>query len=99
MTMDITTPPKPVRSISLDDRLRAVEASLITWALKQTGGNKSRAAALLQIRRTTRPAPASRRTASFEIDDQAIAAELGARANFSAGIVIAIKQELLDRAR
>lgn len=41
------------RSMSLDDRLRAVERSLITWALKQTGGNKSRAAALLRIKRST----------------------------------------------
>ena len=41
------------RSMSLDDRLRAVECSLITWALKQSGGNKSRAASLLQIKRST----------------------------------------------
>jgi DNA-binding NtrC family response regulator len=50
-TPEIGTP--PVRPISLDDRLRAVEANLITWALKQTGGNKSRAAALLRIKRST----------------------------------------------
>ena len=31
-------------SISLDDRLREVEATLIGWALKVSGGNKSRAA-------------------------------------------------------
>jgi DNA-binding NtrC family response regulator len=41
------------RPISLDDRLRAVEASLIGWALKETHGNKSKAAALLRIKRST----------------------------------------------
>jgi hypothetical protein len=40
-------------SISLDDRLRELERTLITWALKATRGNKSRAAALLQIKRST----------------------------------------------
>jgi DNA-binding NtrC family response regulator len=39
--------------ISLDDRLREVEANLIGWALKVCGGNKSRAAELLQIKRST----------------------------------------------
>ena len=39
--------------ISLDDRLREVEANLIRWALKVSGGNKSRAAELLQIKRST----------------------------------------------
>ncbi len=39
--------------ISLDDRLREVEANLIGWALKVSGGNKSRAAELLQIKRST----------------------------------------------
>ena len=39
--------------ISLDDRLRRVEASLIGWALKMTKGNKSKAARLLQIKRST----------------------------------------------
>lgn len=39
--------------ISLDDRLRQLEATLIGAALKETGGNKSRAAELLQISRTT----------------------------------------------
>jgi DNA-binding NtrC family response regulator len=51
-------PPLPVAAettapISLDDRLREVEASLIGWALKVSGGNKSRAAELLQIKRST----------------------------------------------
>jgi DNA-binding NtrC family response regulator len=40
-------------SISLDDRLRELEVSLIRWALDATDGNKSRAAALLQIKRST----------------------------------------------
>jgi DNA-binding NtrC family response regulator len=39
--------------ISLDDRIRELEASLITWALKVSHGNKSRAAELLQIKRST----------------------------------------------
>jgi len=39
--------------ISLDDRVREFEASLIQWALRVTHGNKSRAAALLQIKRST----------------------------------------------
>jgi DNA-binding NtrC family response regulator len=39
--------------VSLDDRLRQVEAHLIEWALRAAGGNKSRAAELLHIKRTT----------------------------------------------
>jgi DNA-binding NtrC family response regulator len=39
--------------ISLDGRLQELEASLIGWALKTAGGNKSRAARLLQIKRST----------------------------------------------
>jgi DNA-binding NtrC family response regulator len=42
-----------VSSISLDDRLREVEANLITWALRVTTGNKSKAAELLKIKRST----------------------------------------------
>ncbi len=42
-----------VSSISLDDRLREVESNLITWALKVSGGNKSRAADLLSVKRST----------------------------------------------
>jgi DNA-binding NtrC family response regulator len=41
------------KSISLDGRLREVEANLIRWALKASGGNKSRAAELLRIKRST----------------------------------------------
>jgi len=55
--MDPATPPaappeRPV-PISLDDRVRELEANLITWALKVSRGNKSRAAELLQIKRST----------------------------------------------
>jgi DNA-binding NtrC family response regulator len=39
--------------ISLDDRLRELEQNLIIWALRVTGGNKSRAAHLLKIKRST----------------------------------------------
>jgi two-component system, NtrC family, response regulator len=42
-----------ITSISLDDRLREVEANLITWALRVTTGNKSKAAELLKIKRST----------------------------------------------
>jgi two-component system response regulator HydG len=47
------SPPAQAVPISLDDRLRDVEASLIRWALGASGGNKSRAAALLNIKRST----------------------------------------------
>ena len=40
-------------TISLDDRLREVEASLIRWALEASHGNKSKAATLLQVKRST----------------------------------------------
>jgi transcriptional regulator with PAS, ATPase and Fis domain len=40
-------------SVSLDERLREVETNLISWALKVSGGNKSKAAELLQIKRST----------------------------------------------
>jgi DNA-binding NtrC family response regulator len=43
----------PVTSISLDDRLAELEASLIGWALRAASGNKSRAAELLNVKRTT----------------------------------------------
>jgi DNA-binding NtrC family response regulator len=39
--------------MSLDERLRRFEASLIGWALKMSNGNKSKAARLLQIKRST----------------------------------------------
>ena len=52
------TVPAPMRAagdapISLDDRIRELEASLIGWALTVSHGNKSRAAELLQIKRST----------------------------------------------
>jgi DNA-binding NtrC family response regulator len=42
-----------VAPISLDDRLREVETNLIGWALKVADGNKSKAAELLNIKRST----------------------------------------------
>ena len=44
---------EPSGPISLDDRLRELEVSLITWALRASHGNKSRAAELLQMKRST----------------------------------------------
>jgi DNA-binding NtrC family response regulator len=44
---------EPARSVSLDDRLRELESTLIGWALKASAGNKSRAADLLGIKRST----------------------------------------------
>jgi len=51
-----TLPPdQPLHAggVSLDDRLEEVETHLITWALKASHGNKSKAAELLQIKRST----------------------------------------------
>jgi DNA-binding NtrC family response regulator len=45
--------PQQVVPIALDDRLREMESRLIAWALKMSHGNKSRAAELLQIKRST----------------------------------------------
>jgi len=39
--------------VALDDRLRELESNLIMWALKVSNGNKSKAAELLQIKRST----------------------------------------------
>jgi transcriptional regulator with GAF, ATPase, and Fis domain len=47
-----STPAIP-EPLSLDDRLHEVESRLITWALAASRGNKSRAAELLQIKRST----------------------------------------------
>jgi transcriptional regulator with GAF, ATPase, and Fis domain len=41
------------KAISLDDRLREVESNLIGWALRVAEGNKSKAAELLNIKRST----------------------------------------------
>jgi transcriptional regulator with PAS, ATPase and Fis domain len=52
-----SAPPPPAaempRSISLDDRLKEVETNLIGWALRAADGNKSKAAELLNIKRST----------------------------------------------
>jgi transcriptional regulator with PAS, ATPase and Fis domain len=40
-------------SVSLDQRLAEVEQGLIRWALNVSKGNKSKAAELLQIKRST----------------------------------------------
>ncbi|HYM26263.1 MAG TPA: sigma-54 dependent transcriptional regulator [Vicinamibacterales bacterium] len=45
--------PQRAAPIALDDRLRELETNLISWALKVSNGNKSRAAELLQIKRST----------------------------------------------
>jgi two-component system response regulator AtoC len=54
---DAAVPPPafPVQAapVALDDRLRELETTLITWALKVSHGNKSKAAELLQIKRST----------------------------------------------
>src|ERR1700674_5746771 len=47
-----TLPQQPA-PIALDDRIRELESNLIAWALKVSRGNKSRAAELLQIKRST----------------------------------------------
>jgi DNA-binding NtrC family response regulator len=40
-------------TISLDEKLLEFERSLIIWALKASRGNKSRAAKLLRVKRST----------------------------------------------
>ena len=45
--------PEVPRAISLDDRLKEVETNLIAWALRVADGNKSKAAELLNIKRST----------------------------------------------
>jgi transcriptional regulator with GAF, ATPase, and Fis domain len=55
-TQSAPAPVEPARhsaALSLDDRLREVESHLITWAMTASHGNKSRAAELLQIKRST----------------------------------------------
>jgi DNA-binding NtrC family response regulator len=42
-----------VAPISLDERVREFEAGLISWALTVSRGNKSKAARLLKIKRST----------------------------------------------
>ena len=45
--------PRGSTPLSLDARLRGVERNLIEWALRASGGNMTRAAELLQVKRTT----------------------------------------------
>ena len=45
--------PEHLAHVSLDDRIREVETNLIGWALKASDGNKSKAAALLHVKRST----------------------------------------------
>jgi DNA-binding NtrC family response regulator len=45
--------PRAPGRVSLDARLHEVEAHLISWALDVSHGNKSRAAELLRIKRST----------------------------------------------
>ncbi|MBI3264967.1 MAG: sigma-54-dependent Fis family transcriptional regulator [Acidobacteria bacterium] len=49
----LVTPEPQTVAVSLDDRLRDVEVNLITWALRSCGGNKSKAAELLKMKRST----------------------------------------------
>jgi transcriptional regulator with GAF, ATPase, and Fis domain len=57
--LEVVSPRPPVPStrpdapISLGARLLEVEANLITWALNASGGNKSKAAEMLQVKRST----------------------------------------------
>ena len=51
--MALPLPAAPAAPVALDDRLRELESNLIVWALKVSHGNKSRAAELLQIKRST----------------------------------------------
>ena len=46
-------PVEPVTPIGLDHRIRELESNLISWALKVSKGNKSKAAELLQVKRST----------------------------------------------
>jgi transcriptional regulator with GAF, ATPase, and Fis domain len=45
--------PRDPTPIALDDRLHELESSLIAWALRVSNGNKSKAAELLSIKRST----------------------------------------------
>jgi transcriptional regulator with GAF, ATPase, and Fis domain len=46
-------PPQTAARVSLDARLNEVESHLISWALEASHGNKSKAADLLRIKRST----------------------------------------------
>jgi transcriptional regulator with GAF, ATPase, and Fis domain len=45
--------PPDASVVSLYERIHAVEVASIAWALRETGGNKSKAAALLNVKRST----------------------------------------------
>jgi transcriptional regulator with GAF, ATPase, and Fis domain len=45
--------PEHAVPIALDDRIREFESNLISWALRVSKGNKSKAAELLQVKRST----------------------------------------------
>jgi two-component system, NtrC family, response regulator len=49
----LPAPAAAAAPVALDDRLRELESNLILWALKVSNGNKSKAAELLQIKRST----------------------------------------------
>jgi transcriptional regulator with GAF, ATPase, and Fis domain len=49
----VATDSEHTSGVSLDDRIREVETNLIAWALKASDGNKSKAAALLKVKRST----------------------------------------------
>jgi transcriptional regulator with GAF, ATPase, and Fis domain len=51
--MAMTAPTEAAAPVALDDRLLELESNLIRWALKVSNGNKSKAAELLQIKRST----------------------------------------------
>ena len=51
--LPVAEEPRSAVPVALDDRLRELESNLISWALKVSNGNKSRAAELLQIKRST----------------------------------------------
>ncbi|MEI2767994.1 MAG: helix-turn-helix domain-containing protein [Nitrosomonas sp.] len=45
--------PEAIAPISLDTRVRELEHTLIEWAMRASGGNQTRAAELLAIKRST----------------------------------------------
>ncbi|MGE3705214.1 MAG: sigma-54 interaction domain-containing protein [Vicinamibacterales bacterium] len=63
--------------IALDDRLRELESSLIAWALKVSNGNKSKAAELLRIKRSTLGDRINRCRLNETVDATPAAAEAG----------------------
>jgi two-component system, NtrC family, response regulator AtoC len=70
-------PSGPAAPVSLDDRLRELESNLILWALKVSNGNKSKAAELLQIKRSTLGDRINRCGLGREVETVAPAGESG----------------------